>query len=240
MSVGVALVVGLLQGFLHCTGMCGPFILAFGLSRGTEPATARSRLAAALPEIAMHNLGRIAGFTALGAVFGAVGSFVNTAARLTGLQAAAGLIGGALMIAWAVDQWRSGHGGAVVERWSLLRLGPFRRALRGSVGRRGPAAAFVAGLILALHPCGLLFSMLLAAAATGSAAGGSMTLAAFGLGTVPAMVGVAMAGAAGGQRLRGPAFSRVAAVLIGCTGLLFALRGLAVNGLVPDVSPWLF
>ncbi|HBQ95855.1 MAG TPA: sulfite exporter TauE/SafE family protein, partial [Sulfobacillus sp.] len=27
-----ALGVGLLQGFLHCTGMCGPFVLAFSMS----------------------------------------------------------------------------------------------------------------------------------------------------------------------------------------------------------------
>lgn len=241
MSIAVALSTGLLQGFLHCAGMCGPFVLAFGLwlPRGAGPAGGsapgpRWRLLLA------HNAGRIAVFAVLGALFGWIGSFVDAAARLTGVEAVAGIAGGALMVLWAIDQARTGHGGAGLERWSLLRLGPLQRAFRGLVGRRDTAAALLSGGLLGLHPCGLLFAMLLAAAATASPLQGALTLLAFGVGTLPALLSVAAAGSLAGARLRTPVFNRISAAVIAAGGVLFALRGLAVNGWVPHVWPWLF
>lgn len=236
MSIAVALTVGLLQGSLHCAGMCGPFVLAYSLAVRQQ----RTRPSALLPLHLAHNAGRIAMFTILGAAFGWLGSFVTAAARLTGLQAAAGIIGGALMIAWAVDQVRSGHGGGFLERWSPLQVGPIKAAFQRVIGRGSVGSAFTAGLLLGLHPCGLLFAVLLAAAATGSAVSGALTLLAFGIGTVPALLGVAAAGTWGGRRLRGRGFSYAAAGVIAAGGLLFALRGLAINGWVPNVQPWLF
>jgi sulfite exporter TauE/SafE len=238
MSVAVALSTGLLQGFLHCAGMCGPFVLAYSLSLpagGGPPAFAR-----VAPLHLAHNAGRIAAFAALGVLFGWIGSFVDAAARLTGLQARAGRLGGALMVAWAVDQARTGHGGGALERWSPLQAGPLRRAFRRLLGRRDPASALVAGALLGLHPCGLLFAMLLTAAATASPLRGGLTLLAFGVGTLPALLGVAAAGTLGGARLRGRFFGGLSAAIVGLGGVLFALRGLAVNGWVPHVWPWLF
>jgi sulfite exporter TauE/SafE len=235
-SVAVALSVGLLQGSLHCAGMCGPFVLAYSLAVRRR----RVRPGALLPLHLAHNAGRIAMFALLGAAFGWLGSFVTAAARLTGLQAAAGILGGALMVAWAVDQARTGHGGGVLERWSPLRAGPLQALAQRAMTGGGPASAFGAGLLLGLHPCGLLFAVLLAAAATGSAGAGALTLLAFGLGTVPALLGVAAAGTWGGRRLQGRGLSYAAAGVIAAGGLLFALRGLAVNGWVPHVQPWLF
>ncbi len=238
-----ALVMGLLQGVLHCSGMCGPFVLAFGLSTrvagGSAPGL-RARLRALLPVHLSHNAGRILAFTLLGAVFGWIGAFVDTVARLTGVEAAAGLVGGAAMLAWAVDEVRTGHGGGFMERWSLLRAPALQRRLRQTLGRRDPWGAFLSGGLLGLHPCGLLYIMLLSAAATGRAVSGGLVLLAFGVGTVPALLTVATAGTLGGARLRGRAFSYLAAALIGASGLLFALRGMAVNGWIPEVNPWLF
>jgi sulfite exporter TauE/SafE len=236
MSVAVALSVGLLQGSLHCAGMCGPFVLAFSLAVRHD----RARPGALLPLHLAHNAGRVAAFTALGAVFGWIGSFVDAAAGLTGLQAAAGIVGGGLMIAWAADQVRTGHGAGFLERWSPLQAAPVQRVFRRLLGGGDLGSAFAAGLLLGLHPCGLIFAVLLAAAATGSPLTGAATLLAFGVGTVPALLGVAAAGTWGGRRLRGRGFSYAAAGIIAAGGLLFALRGMAVNGWVPHVQPWLF
>lgn len=235
MSLLLALGVGLLQGSLHCAGMCGPFVLAYALA--VRPGGGRGTLAVA--HLA-HNAGRLAVFTALGALFGALGSFVDTAARLTGVQAVAGFAGGAVMLGWAVDQARTGHGGAVVERWSPWRVPALQGRLRALLGRRDPGGAFACGALVGLHPCGLIFAMLLAAAATGSALRGAAVLLVFGLGTVPALLAVAAAGTFGGARLHGRAASYASAALVGVGGILFALRGLAVNGWVPHVWPWLF
>jgi sulfite exporter TauE/SafE len=241
LTIALALLVGLLQGSLHCTAMCGPFALSFGLS--VAGAETRWR-ALTSPRVAgpllAQTLGRLTGFVALGAVFGALGSFVDAAARVTGLEAAAAVAGGLAMLLWAVDQARTGHGGAALERWSLWRLGGLGRLLRRLLGRRDPWGAYAFGLLLGLHPCGLLYAMLLAAAASGSAGHGAALLAAFGLGTVPALSAVAAAGALGRGRIRGAWAQYLTAGVVATSGVLFALRGLALNGWVPHVSPWLF
>lgn len=224
-GIAAALGVGLLQGALHCSGMCGPFVLAFGLSTrdgpsgGAAGAKPERRSWGLAPLHLAHNAGRISAFTLLGAIFGGLGHFVDTAARLTGAQAVAGLIGGAAMLLWAIDEARTGHGGFSIERWSLLSWGPVQQGFRRWLSRRDPRGAFLSGGLLGLHPCGLLYAMLLSAAATASAWRGALIMLAFGVGTVPALL---------------------AAVVIGASGILFVLRGLAVNGWIPQVNPWLF
>ena len=97
-QVGASAATGLLMGFSHCLGMCGPLVASFGLSarpgarrrparpgrrRGSSPTTS-----AASPPTAP-----------LGAVMGATGAFVNVAGRLAGLGEVMALLAGALMVA---------------------------------------------------------------------------------------------------------------------------------------------
>ena len=236
-----ALGVGLLQGFLHCVGMCGPFVLSFSLALSSKQnATGVPKLFPMIRAHLVHNLGRITVFVLLGMLFGGLGSFVNTAARTNGFQAAAGFTGGVLMILWAVDEFRTGHGAGFLERWSLLKYGPVQNVFHRVTGHKGPVGGYVSGLILGFHPCGLIFAMLLSAAATGTALGGAFVLLAFGIGTVPSLMTVAIAGWYGRKRLTGRFFSYLAATLIALSGVLFILRGMAVNDWIPSVNPWLF
>jgi sulfite exporter TauE/SafE len=238
-----ALVMGLAQGFGHCSAMCGPFVLAFGLN-ARPPAVAAAATAAAgggrAGVIAAHQAGRILAFAALGALAGAIGQVVDLAGRIAGLDAVAGIAGGVLMLAWAADQLLTGHGGGAVERFSLMRLAPVQALFRRTLAARTPASAFVAGGVLGLHPCGLLFAMLASAAATGSAPDAAVMLLLFGIGTAPALVGVTLAGWYGGPRLAGRRLAYASGVLAALAGVLFVLRGLSANGLVPEVNPWLF
>ena len=237
-----ALGVGLLQGFLHCTGMCGPFVLSFSLStqRHFESDGKTHPPRQIIQTHLAHNLGRIVSFGILGAIFGAVGHFVNTAGHVTGLDAAAGILGGVMMLFWAVDEIRTGHGGGFMEKWSLMQWGPVKKVLRRLMADRSPRTAFFSGLIIGIHPCGLIFAMLLSAAATGSPLSGALILLVFGIGTTPALLSVALAGWYGRRRLTGRKFTYVAAGLIAISGIIFMLRGFAVNGWIPDVNPWLF
>lgn len=227
--------IGFLQGFLHCAGMCGPFVMAYSLALPDK-----SGRAAAIRAFVAHNVGRMTAFAFLGMLAGLIGSYANVEAQAKGIQAVAGLVGGSLMVLWAIDEFRTGHGGGFLERWSLLRLRPVQNAMRGLFAREDPLGAFLAGGLVGLHPCGLLFAMLLSAAATGSPTSGGMTMLAFGVGTVPALLGVAAAGWYGRKRLRGRFFSYVAGALILISGVLFALRGMVVNGWIPHVNMWLF
>lgn len=231
-----ALGAGLLQGFLHCSGMCGPFVLAYSIRLSDE------NLAIARPwaMIGGHNLGRIMGFALLGMLFGLVGSFVNLASETAGVDGVAGIVGGGLMIAWAIEQLRTGHAGSGLERWSLMNSKPVKAWMRTLKTRASWTSSFLSGLVISIHPCGLLFALLLAAASSGSWWHGGLVLVLFGVGTVPAMVSVALAGFYGRKRLSGRWANYAMATLIGLSGMLFALRGLAINGLVPAVNPWLF
>jgi hypothetical protein len=187
-----------------------------------------------------HNLGRILSFAVLGAIFGFLGHFVNTAGHITGLDAAAGILGGVMMLFWAFDELRTGHGGSFMEKWSLLQWGPVKKVFRRLMRTRSPRESFFAGLILGIHPCGLIFAMLLSAAATGSPVSGALILLVFGVGTSPALLSVAIAGWYGRKRLQSRRFTYLAAGLIAISGIIFMLRGFAVNGWIPEVNPWLF
>ena len=80
------------------------------------------------------------------------------------------------------------------------------------------------GMVWGWLPCGLVYSVLLLAAASGSSAGGAFTMLCFGLGTLPSMITAGMA--AGGLRrwLQRAAVKKSFAVII----ILFGV-----------MSPWL-
>lgn len=86
------------------------------------------------------------------------------------------------------------------------------------------AKAFGAGVAWGWIPCGLVYSMLVLAAASGSAAGGALVMALFGLGTLPNLLAAGMAA----QRLvalrRAPWVRRIAGVLIIGLGIVGIAR----------------
>jgi hypothetical protein len=81
------------------------------------------------------------------------------------------------------------------------------------------------GLLAGLLPCGLSWAMLVAAANTLSPAGGLVTMVAFGLGTVPALLAAGMSASLLSVRTR-LLGERAAAVFIVIMGVSLAARGL--------------
>ena len=176
------LMLGLIGGFGHCVGMCAPFVLF--VSRQYTPAGAGRR--AALGVQAWYTVGRITTYMLLGFAAGSLGGVVELAGSLLGLQRAAAIIAGGALVAWGSLALCNllpdfGTGGRVFGRLSA--------ALRGKV----PGHPFVTGLFLGLLPCGLLYSAITASVARGSAVGGASALVLFGVGTVPALIGLSVA-----------------------------------------------
>ena len=95
--------------------------------------------------------------------------------------------------------------------------------LRRVLQTRSPGVPFGLGLLNGLLPCGLVYGMLAKAATTGSASGGALTMAAFGLATLPAL---ALAGALGSRLTPGRRvwMQRASGVLIVALGLLTLSR----------------
>ena len=199
-TVGIA-------GALHCLGMCGGIAAAGGVQLGHASSGGR-RVLAGLG----FNLGRVAGYAALGAAAGAIVG--ATAGRFpagpytAGLRIAAALLmaGLALSLLWRRDllglEWLGGR------LWQRL------QPLAGRVLELPVQLRFLAlGALWGFLPCGLVYSALALAATAGSAAGGALTMLAFGLGTLPAMLAATLLGSALLRRLSG-ARTRTAAGLL--------------------------
>ncbi len=205
-----------LLGAGHCMAMCGGIAAALALQ-------APDRRHALL-----HQIGKLLGYTVLGAAAGALGAGAFTAAEgvelgrlLRGIAGVAlALLGLRLLLAlppWpplerlAARVWRA---------W----LAPIAQRLIGSsktAGSRGAAGALALGVVWGWLPCGLSWTALLGAATTGDAASGALLMAAFGAGTLPAL---GLGGwLAAGWRPSAPGWRRLAGALLLAAGLWTAV-----------------
>jgi uncharacterized protein len=216
----LAATTGLLGGFGHCAGMCGPLVVSMGLVAGPRGGTRR-----ALAGQALYNAGRVTTYAFIGAVMGLTGSFVNTAGRLAGLQNAVAVAAGALMIAMGLGA----AGVAPAARRLEERVtGRVFRAVRTVLEGGGAGRYYALGLLLGFLPCGLSYSAFVGAAATGGLPQGLLFALAFALGTLPALLLVGGAAAALSPRLRGVLY-RAGGVAVVLVGLLFVSRGLGLH-----------
>ncbi|MCB9646549.1 MAG: sulfite exporter TauE/SafE family protein [Deltaproteobacteria bacterium] len=212
---------GSLLGSLHCVGMCGGFVAFYAGSWG--PGAGRRPL---LPHVA-YNLGRLSTYLLLGAVAGALGAAVNLAGSASGLQQAAAVVSGVLILLWG--------GALLLQATTRLRL-PTPRWLDDLLGKVLPSLRakppVVRGLILGMSstllPCGWLYGFAVTAAGTGTALGGAALMGAFWLGTVPALVGTGL-GIQKVARWVGPKLP----VLMPAMLLVLGLVTITQRGLVP-------
>lgn len=215
LDLAAFLMLGLLGSAAHCVGMCGPLVMLVARRYGA-PAAARSAVAAT----AWYSVGRLTTYALLGAVAGGIGAGLQAAGATLGLHRVATVIAGVVLIVWglvSLSSW-AGNTQALSGWWSRL---THRLASRAP---RHPAAA---GLLLGLLPCGLVYTAVVAAMATGTAAQGALSLVAFGAGTVPALLGVSIADLLlGRHRL---AVTRLAHVFVLAWGGWFLWRGLVIG-----------
>lgn len=210
-------------GSVHCVGMCGPLALSLPGSRKDRWHYVGERL--------IYNLGRAVTYTLLGGVVGALGVL----AALTGVQQWVSIGIGAVMILGATVPWVSRQVSAL-EQWPAQFLGTVLQPIQSLYERGGAGAMLVVGLLNGLLPCGFVYAAL-ATAVTAGDVGTSMTfMAAFGLGTIPAMFGVSVAGRLVSAAWRRRLYKLVPLGLI-VVGALLIVRGLALGSML---SPTLF
>jgi sulfite exporter TauE/SafE len=217
-AVAMAFATGLLGGFGHCLGMCGPIVGSLALASG--PLGARRSMAGQLA----YHAGRVTTYAALGAAMGLTGSFVNVAGRLAGVQQVVAVAAGVLMILLGL-----GAAGlsAALKRLEARASAKVVALVRGVLEGGGPGRLYPAGLVLGILPCGLSWTIFLGAAGTGSPVEGLLLALAFGLGTVPALLLAGVAGTLLGARARGLLY-RLGGVLVAVLGALFVARGLGL------------
>jgi len=177
-----------LLGSVHCLTMCGGIATAVGASRVGKRVSWQSLL---------YQVGRVSSYSLAGAIAGALGAgSLNVVTARGGeiLRLATALIVVIIGLDIALGTGQRARWLRTPERlgarlWRLI-------APLGRVHVTAPPAirALALGLIWGWLPCGLVYSALLAAAVAGGASAGAMTMLAFGLGTVPAMIGLSWIG----------------------------------------------
>lgn len=222
----VALTLGLMGSLGHCVGMCGPIVAL--LSR--HPSLDNSKVGWLL----LH-AGRISVYALLGLLAGAFGQAAGLAIpALHQLQGLLALLVAQVSLYFALsilgwmpspEKFLAGW----IERW-----GKAMRKAAGSAPAKKPSwlGPYGLGALWGLLPCGLVLAALFTAAVSGEFIKGALNMLAFGIGTLPALLGVRWLVA----RRWTAAWPRYAvALVVSLFGLQFAMRGLAAWGLVGHV-----
>lgn len=241
MNVGLfpVFLVGL-AGSVHCAGMCGGIVGALSVApRPAFPVPVRTvtvqRLAPAAAHVAAYNAGRIASYATAGALAGGLAGGAARLAGLPALQLGSYVLANLMLVAlglYLMDAWR---GLALLERSGQA----LWRRISPLLHRLGPGATpgrmFAAGALWGWLPCGMVYSMLVTAMLSGSALGGAGVMLAFGLGTLPMLAAIGLAGV----RLRSLFQLRHVRLACGLLILGFGLLGLwrAAGGMSAPGSP---
>ncbi len=165
-------------GSMHCIGMCGGLVSALSMSR---PAIWWSGLAA-------YQAGRVLTYSLMGLAVGLLGVSLQQLGGFGQIQFVLTFLAGLMMITFGLN----------IAGWMpdpFVRLAARVNAGLGFAGRIKKAAAssaqiswFGIGLANGLLPCGLVYVALSLGLASGGTWQPSLMMAAFGLGTVPAMM----------------------------------------------------
>jgi len=177
------------------------------------------RPSASLRPSLLYNLGRVAGYTAVGALVGALGAILTPTGVFKGVIQ---LVAGIFMVVMGLS---------MLGVLPTLRL-PIKALNLDTHRSKGP---LVIGLLNALMPCGPLQAMQLYALSTGSALVGALSMLAFALGTAPLMLALGALGTSLSRRFTTRAM-RVGAVLICVMGLFMFSTGFTLSGFTNPMS----
>lgn len=223
MEIGLilsAIALGFASGF-HCIGMCGPIALSMGLTKKQATNFYLQNLT--------YQFGRIFTYSLLGAVLGIIGEGFEMA----GFQQYLTIIAGILLIIMALFSF-----GGKDFASKIPFLSKFLFSVKSNLGKLLQKAdyrsRFSTGVLNGFLPCGMVYMALTASLASGGVWQGASYMALFGLGTLPFMFAVVLAGNLMNQAFRVRVLKAVPVIMI-ILGGLFILRGLELG--IPYISP---
>lgn len=175
-SIVAVFLVGLLGG-VHCLGMCGSIVGVMTSQLPKGGSLWMFHLA--------YNSGRIASYTLAGLLVGEIGQAGLLLRDVVPIQHLLFALSSLMLIAlglylsgvWSAVR-RIEHLGSLLWRY----IQPWSRHLFPIVS---PTRAFALGMLWGWLPCGLVYSVLVTALASGTARSGALIMFAFALGTLP-------------------------------------------------------
>jgi uncharacterized protein len=216
MELWTAFILGLV-GSLHCAGMCGPLVLALPTTGGATSSGLFGR--------SLYNLGRIITYCILGAVFGLIGHTLS----LAGFQRWLSLGAGAAILIGLAASSRYALNTPVTRAAAGLKSG-FAKLLP----KHTHVSIVFLGLLNGLLPCGLVYAACAGAVAAGGFIASVEYMLAFGLGTVPMMLGIGFVGRKIQVAIRFK-LQKLIPISLVLVGALLILRGLSLG--IPFLSP---
>ena len=190
LSLISAFLVGLLGGG-HCVGMCGGIVSAVSMHLPNQAKDAPQKQPKIFFLIA-YNAGRILSYTLAGVLAGLIGASSFFMGHVLPIQHMLYLISSLMLILLGLYLAGFWHGITVIEnvgRALWVKLQPYSKRY---IPVQNLKQAFVLGGLWGWLPCGLVYSVLIAAIATGSALNGGLLMLAFGLGTLPTLLAMGM------------------------------------------------
>ncbi len=217
MSYGLAFVIGLVVSVSTCIAVTGGLLVA--VAAKYNEAHAHFTDAQRLKPHLYFNAGRIVSYTLLGGAVGALGAALTLSPRANGiLTIAASLV----MIVLGLHMLRLGP--------SVSRLLPampkaLAHRIHDLAERETKGAAFVLGASTFFLPCGFTQALQLYVLAKGSALTGALTMLAFALGTLPALLSLSAVSslAKGAFQRHFLRFAGAAVILLGIVNVQYGL-----------------
>ena len=177
---------GLIGSPSHCIGMCGPFVMAQvgSTSSGHNPTLfERVKGAALLP----YHFGRISTYTLLGILGASLSQLLVGSPVQRGVAVALLTVAGLLFIVSALPELKSYLGLKGGSRVGVQVGKMVGAAARPFFAKPTAGHRYLLGTLLGFLPCGLVIAAVMAVSSTGEPVTAALGMAAFGLGTIPAL-----------------------------------------------------
>jgi uncharacterized protein len=208
-------------GSFHCVGMCGPIALALPLNQRSYASKLRG--------IILYNTGRTFTYAVFGGLFGLLGQSLVIAGYQQMVSISLGL---ALLVMVILPN-------RIFSKYKLTGfiysyIGKLKQTLGSLFKKNSNSSLFFIGTLNGLLPCGLVYLGIAGAIATGNSLQGSLFMAMFGLGTLPAMFTLSMLGNSISINVRNK-MNKAIPVFVAGTALMLILRGMNLG--IPYISP---
>jgi len=234
-SYGLVFIIGLVASVSSCIAVTGGLLVAVA-AKYTEASAGLTSGQRMRPHI-YFNAGRILSYTLLGGAIGALGSALTFSPEINGVLT---LVASAVMILLGLQMLKLLP--------SLTRFLPtmpksFGHFIHDLAERDANGGAFALGAATFFLPCGFTQALQLYVLAKGSFATGALTMLAFSLGTLPALLSLsAMSSFASGSFQRHfLKFAGAAVIVLGIANIQYGLvlTGSAMNAasVTPDKPP---
>lgn len=217
--LGIGFLMGLI-GSVHCIGMCGPLTMALPYS---QQKSIFKYLA-----MALYHIGKIASYAMLGLFAGLFGKQIF----VIDTQQSLSIIIGILMVVYVVWVYLV-KSNTHFNPLQFIQV-PVIKVLTGLFKKKHVIVFLLLGFLNGLLPCGMVYLALGSAMSTGQPSDAAIFMAFFGLGTMPALLMVALGGQMVSIEWRSKLQSALPVFIFGM-GVMLILRGMNLG--IPILSP---